>query len=72
MELPDKEKLKGIDPTAKFICWGKLTLTSKDMTNSSCRKHYEISSGFKIFCHMLKLILLKFDLTNNFVVWNKM
>ena len=43
MELPEKEKLKGIDPNAKFTIWGTLNLSAKDMINASCRKNYEIS-----------------------------
>ena len=43
IELSEKEKLKSIDPNAKFTLWGRLQLGAKDITNSTSRKNYEIS-----------------------------
>ena len=38
-----KEKLKTIDPKAKFILWAKIVLGGKDMTNSTQRKNLQVS-----------------------------
>lgn len=43
MELPEKEKLKAINPDAKFTLWAKIVLTNLDMINSTQSKPIQIS-----------------------------
>ena len=42
MELPDKERLKGIDPNGKFVLWARVTLTAQEMDKKIQRKRLEV------------------------------
>ena len=43
LELPEKEKLKNINPDQTFALWGKLRLTADDMNNQTTRKSLELT-----------------------------
>ena len=43
LELPEKEKLKNINPDQKFFLWGSLKLGQEDMTNQTMRKNLRVT-----------------------------
>ena len=43
LELPEKEKLKNINPDQKFSLWGSLKVGQEDMTNQTMRKNLRVT-----------------------------